>query len=86
MRAWGRRESETAGRELRTAAQYTERLAQDAGRGVERVTRDVVYGTRDVGSKLVGGAGWTAEEVGKAFASLGREIDRLGGDIAPRRS
>lgn len=84
-RAWERRESATAGRELRTAAQYTERLARDAGHGVERVTGDVVRGTRKVSAKLVDGAGWTAGEVGKAFDALGREIDRLGADIAPRR-
>jgi hypothetical protein len=85
-RAWARRESATAGRELRTAAQYTERLARDAGTGVERITVDVVHGTRKVGAKLIDGAGWTADEVGKAFAKLGQEIDRLGADVAPRRS
>jgi hypothetical protein len=85
-RAWERRESATAGRELRTAAQYTERLARDAGTGVERATVDVVRGTREVGAKLVDGVGWTSDEVGKAFAKLGHEIDRLGADIAPRRS
>jgi hypothetical protein len=85
MGAWERRESQAAGRELRTAAQYTERLAQDAGRGVKRATTDVVRGTREVSAKLVRGAGWTTDEVGKAFDSLGREIDRLSADVAPRR-
>jgi hypothetical protein len=83
-RAWERRETEQAGREIRVAAQYTERLAQDAGRGVERATRDVIRATRTVGAKLVDGAGWTSNEVGRAFAALGREIDRLGADVAPR--
>jgi hypothetical protein len=85
-RAWERRESAAAGRELRTAAQYTERLAKDAGRGVERATTDVLRGTRKVTAKLVDGAGWTADEVGKAFTALGREIDRLAAEITPRRS
>jgi hypothetical protein len=86
MRAWERRQSNAAGRELRTAAQYTERLARDAGTGVERGTTGVVRGTRKVSSKLIDGAGWTVDEVGKAFGALGREIDRLGADIAPRQS
>jgi len=84
-RAWERRESATAGRELRTAAQYTERLAGDAGTGVERGTTDVVRATRTVSAKLVRGAGWTADEVTKAFNGLRREIDRLGADVARRR-
>jgi hypothetical protein len=86
VRAWERRESATAGRELRAAAQYTERLSRDGGTGVERVTFDVVRGTRQLSAKLIDGAGWTADEVGKGFAKLGHEIDRLGADVAPRRS
>jgi hypothetical protein len=85
-RAWERRESVTAGHEIRRAAQYTERLARDAGHGVERGTLTVVRGTREVGAKLIDGIGWTSDEVGKAFNALGREIDRLGADVAPRRS
>jgi len=84
-RAWERRESAAAGRELRTAAQYTERLARDAGTDVEHGTSDVLRGTREVSAKLVRGAGWTADEVGKAFDGLGREIDRLSADITRRR-
>lgn len=85
-RAWERRETAKAGHELRMAAQYTERLAHDAGRGVERATRDVVRGTRKLSSKLIDGVGWTSDEVGKGFAKLGHEIDRLGADVAPGRS
>lgn len=84
--AWERRESATAGRELRAAAQYTERLSRDAGTGVERITLDVVRGTRTLSAKLIDGAGWTVDEVGKAFDRLGHEIDRLGADVATRRS
>jgi len=86
VRAWERRQSAKAGHEIRMAAQYTERLARDAGHDAERGTRDVVRGAREVGAKLVDGIGWTSVEVGKAFATLGREIDRLGADVAPRRS
>jgi hypothetical protein len=85
-RAWERRESAAAGRDLYTAAQYTERLARDAGTGVERATAVVVRDTRKVSGKLVDGAGWTVAEVGTVFEKLGHEIDRLGAGIAPRRS
>jgi len=84
MRAWERRESETAGRELQTAAQYTERLAKDAGSDIERATADVLRGAHGVSGKLMDGAGWTADEVGKAFDKLGHEIDRLGARVKGR--
>ncbi|MFN2566017.1 MAG: hypothetical protein ABR499_13555 [Gemmatimonadaceae bacterium] len=83
--AWERRETAKAGREIRLAAHYTERLAKDAGTGVERVTRDVVRGTRTLSAKLIDGVGWTSDEVGNAFGKLGHEIDRLGADVGPRR-
>ncbi len=85
MRAWERRESDAAGRELQTAAQYTERLAKDASTGFERATTDVLRGARKASAKLIDGAGWTADEVGKAFDKLGREIDRLGTRVAVQR-
>jgi hypothetical protein len=85
MHAWERRESDAAGRELKAAAQYTERLARDAGNGVERATTDVVRGARNVSAKLVSGSRWTADEVGKTFDKLGHEIDRLGARVAARR-
>jgi hypothetical protein len=77
-RAWERRESAAAGRELSLAAQHTERLAQNAGTDADRAAARVVRSTRALSEKLIRGAGYTSDEVGKGFERLGREIDRHG--------
>jgi len=82
--AWDHKEAAKAGRELRGAARYTERLADDAGHGVERGTATVVHDTRRLSSRLIHGAGWTSGEVGKGFDALKRAIDRLGAHAAPQ--
>ena len=82
--AWDHKEVAKAGHELRGAARYTERLARDTGRDVERGTRGVVHDTQRLGSRMVDGAGWTVGEVGKGFDSLKRALDRLGGHVAPQ--
>ena len=82
--AWDHKEAAKAGRELRGAARYTERLALDAGHDVERGTGTVVHDTRRLSSRLIDGAGWTAGEVGKGLDALKRAIDRLGAHVAPQ--
>jgi hypothetical protein len=83
--AWERRETAKAGQELRAAADATERAAHRAGLDTEVATRDVVRGARLVSGKLIDGAGWTVDEVGKGIADLGAAIDRLGHHLEPRR-
>lgn len=84
-RAWEQRETAKAGHELRAAADATERATRRAGHDTDVATRDVVRGARDVSGKLIAGAGWTVDEVGKGIADLGKAIDRLGHHVEPRR-
>ena len=77
-RAWKRRETERAGLELRAAANAVERAARVAGRDTESGAKDVVRGTRVVSGKLIQGAGWRDDEIGKGLTDLGRAIERLG--------
>jgi hypothetical protein len=84
-RAWAHRETVKTGQELRAAADATDRAAHRAGRDVEAGTRDVVRGARLLSGKLIDGAGWTVDEVGKGLADLGGAIERLGRHVEPRR-
>jgi hypothetical protein len=71
---------------LRGAADYTERLAHDVGKDVEKGTTDTVHATRELSGKLIDGVGWSVDEVGKGFATLGHALDRLGAGVEPKRS
>jgi len=83
QRAWDHKEVAKAGRALRGAARYTERLAKDGGHDVDRGTTVAIHDARRVGGAMIQGAGWTAGEVGKGFDALKRAIDRLGDHVKP---
>jgi hypothetical protein len=84
-KAWGRRDAERTGMELRAAANATERVARTAGQDAETAAKEAVGGARVASEKLVEGADWTADEVGRGITDLGRVIERLGRDVEPRR-
>ena len=80
--AWAKKEVKKAGSELRAAAASLEHGFAWAGQTLEALTIKVLDDCRHIGGKLVEGAGWTKDEVGKALASLGKEIDKLGKTLA----
>lgn len=43
---------------------------------------DAVNEARRVAAKMIHGAGATADEVGKAFEGLGKELDKFGNMVA----
>ena len=67
-----------AGYELKASAQGLENAAGWVGGKAKTGASATVEGTRVLGDKLVSGATWTRDEVGKGFESLGKGIDALG--------
>jgi hypothetical protein len=75
-------DAQKSGRELQTAADYVDSgqvwLTQKMHEGVA----DTVNEARRVAAKMVFGAGAAADEVGKAFEGMGKELDKFGGAVA----
>ncbi|MGE5255752.1 MAG: hypothetical protein ACM3KE_03720 [Hyphomicrobiales bacterium] len=75
-------DAQKTGRELMSAADYVDSgqvwLTQKMHEGVS----DSVNEARRVAAKMVYGAGATADEVGKAFDGLGKELDKFRSSVA----
>lgn len=75
-------DAQKTGRELQAAADYVDSgqvwLTQKMHEGVA----DTVNEARRVATKMVFGAGAAADEVGKAFEGMGKELDKFGGAVA----
>lgn len=70
------------GHSLRAAATHFERGAAWTGNKLDSGVANTVYGTRFLAGKIMAGAGWTADEVGKGIDALGRGIDEAGKWVA----
>jgi len=79
LRAKG--DGQKTGRELQAAADYVDSgqvwLTQKMHEGVS----DVVNEARLVSAKMVYGSGAAADEVGRAFEGLGKELDKFGSTV-----
>ena len=75
-------DAQKTGRELQAAADYIDSgqvwLTQKMHEGVA----DTVNEARRVAAKMVYGTGAAADEVGKAFDGLGKELDKFGNSVA----
>ena len=79
-KAWAEKETSKTGHALKAAASHLERALAWSGHEVEAAVVRVMETARDVGEKLISGAHWTADEVGKALKDLGEKIERLAED------
>jgi hypothetical protein len=79
--AWARKEYRKAGHELQAAASALDSAAAWTGGEAKTLVSRTVAHTRTLGDKLASGATWTRDEVAKAFESLDRSLDALGGKV-----
>ena len=75
--SWAKKKTKETGQALTAAAQYLEETARWSGRKLETGTADAVRYARTVGGKLIKGAGYGVEEVGKGIKEIGRELSNL---------
>jgi len=82
MELRAKNDAQKTGRELQAAADYIDSgqvwLTQKMHEGVA----DTVNEARRVAAKMVYGTGAAADEVGKAFDGLGKELDKFGNSVA----
>jgi hypothetical protein len=76
--SWARKAVDATGYELKAAASDIEKALAWAGQKDEAGIADVINNTRLVARKLITGAGYGAEDVGKGIQALGHEIERFG--------
>jgi hypothetical protein len=84
--AHARKDSIETGHYLRAAATHFERGAVWTGNKLDSGVANTVYGTRFLAGKIMAGAGWTVDEVGKGIDALGRGIDAAGKWVAPAKT
>jgi hypothetical protein len=80
LRAKG--DAQKTGRELQSAADYVDSGQVWLNQKMHEGVADAVNDTRLVAAKMVYGAGATADEVGKAFDGLGKELDKFSSSVA----
>ena len=78
--AWAKKETSKAGHALKAAASHLERALSWSGHEIEAALVKVMEMGHGVGEKLIQGARWTADEVGKALKDLGEAMERLAQD------
>jgi hypothetical protein len=83
--SWAKKKTKETGQALTAAAQYLEQTARWSGRQLEAGTAEVVSYGRTVGGKLIKGAGYGAEEVGKGIKEIGRELSKLVNRTEPQK-
>ena len=76
--SWARRKFKQAGKQFKAAAYNIEYGLSWIGEGVETKGRDVIIGTRDLGSALIDGTKIGAGRVKTQTKALGQEIERFG--------
>lgn len=72
------KEARRAGQEMKAGAKHVEKAAEWSGTKLDHGAKAAVKGSLELSGKLLEGAGWVPEEVGKGIHDLGSEIDRLG--------
>lgn len=82
--SWTKKKTKETGQSLTAAAQYLEQTARWSGGKLETGTAEVVNYARMVGGKLIKGAGYGAEEVGKGIKEIGSELSKLGKKTEPK--
>jgi hypothetical protein len=82
---WAKKEAKETGHELESAVQHLERAAKWSGHEMKKGTAEVLDSIRTVAGKLIEGAGWVPEEVGKGITAIGSEISKLGKKIGPKK-
>ncbi len=83
--SWAKKKTKETGQALTAAAQYLEETARWSGRKLETGTADAVSYARTVGGKLIKGAGYGVEEVGKGIKEMGRELSNLVKKTEPQK-
>jgi hypothetical protein len=81
---WRDRKPQQAGHRLRAAADNLERAAAATGQRLNEAGREVVRESRVVSGKLIRGTGYAADEVGKTFEGLGKQVESVGDRVATR--
>jgi hypothetical protein len=84
-KSWAKKKTKETGQALTASAQYLEETARWSGRKLETGTAQVVNRVRTVGGKLLKGAGYGAEEVGKGIKEMGSELSRFGKKTEPKK-
>lgn len=83
--SWARKKTKETGQALTAAARYLEQTAKWSGRKLETGTANVVSTVRQVGGKLIKGAGYGVEEVGKGLKEIGGELSKLDKKTEPQK-
>ena len=83
QRLWRAREHQLAGRRLRVAADNLERAAAAAGHRLSSTADAAVRESRLLSEKLIEGAGYATDDVGKTFESLGKQVETVGQNVEP---
>ena len=76
--SWAKKKTRETGQALTDAAQDMEQAAKWSGRELETGTADTIGYARAVGGKLVKGADWTEDEVGKGIEGIGSVLSKFG--------
>jgi hypothetical protein len=82
---WAKKKTKETGQALTAAAQYLEQTARWSGRKLESGTAEVVNTVRMLGGKLIAGAAYGVEEVGKGIKEIGSELSKLGKKTEPQK-
>lgn len=80
-----KKETKSTGNALKDAAQHLKQAAKWSGHKFEAGAAEVIKGALTAADKLIEGARWTAEEVGKGIKDIGNEISKLGEKIKPAK-
>jgi hypothetical protein len=81
--SWVRKETKKTGQALDSAAMHMERAADWSGQKLKAGASRAVKEGREVSDKLVKGAGYVPEKVGKALNRMGDAISGFGRKIVP---
>jgi hypothetical protein len=75
---WQLREAKPAGHRLRAAADNLERAVASTGQRLNASAAEAVNQSRQVSGKLIHGAGYATDEVGRAFENIGKHVEAAG--------
>jgi hypothetical protein len=75
--SWLRKDTEEAGRELKSAVSNLEHGIGWAGGEIEEKTEKVIKKSREIAEKMAQKSEWTADEVEKRMREVGEEINKL---------
>jgi hypothetical protein len=81
VEAWAAKDSSRAGRELRLAADQLSHGLRRFGRNVKKSTAASVTDAQRLGEQLAQRVGTAGADVEQTMQGLGREIERLAGDV-----